>query len=125
MIDVYSWPTTNGHKIHIMMEETGLPYRVHGVDIGRGDQFEPAFLKISPNNRIPAIVDPEGPDGKPISIFESAAIMIYLADKFGGFYGKTARERTVINEWLIWQVANVGPIFGQNGHFRFYAPEKL
>jgi GST-like protein len=85
MIDVYSWPTPNGHKIHIMMEETGLPYRVHGVDIGRGDQFEPAFLKISPNNKIPAIVDSEGPDGKPISIFESAAILLYLADKTGKF----------------------------------------
>ena len=91
MIDVYSWPTPNGHKIHIMMEETGLPYRVHGVDIGRGDQFEPAFLKISPNNKIPAIVDSEGPDGKPISIFESAAILLYLADKTGKFMPKDAR----------------------------------
>src|SRR2546423_14224758 len=124
-IDLYYWPTPNGLKISILLEELGVPYAVHFVNIGKGEQFKPEFLAISPNNRIPAIVDPEGPDGKPISIFESGAIMIYLADKFGRFYGQTARERIAINEWLIWQVANVGPAFGQNGHFRSYAPEKL
>jgi GST-like protein len=98
---------------------------VHFVNIGRGEQLKPEFLAISPNNRIPAIVDPEGPDGRPISIFESAAIMIHLADKFGRFYGRSPRERVAVNEWLIWQVANVGPAFGQDGHFRLYAPEKL
>ena len=125
MIDVYSWPTPNGHKIHIMMEETGLPYRVHGVDIGRGDQFEPAFLKISPNNKIPAIVDSEGPDGKPISIFESAAILLYLAEKTGKFMPKDARGRYAVLEWLMFQMGNIGPMFGQANHFRAYAPEKI
>jgi GSH-dependent disulfide-bond oxidoreductase len=125
MIDVYSWPTPNGHKIHIMMEETGLPYRVHGVDIGRGDQFEPAFLKISPNNKIPAIVDSEGPDGKPISIFESAAILLYLAEKTGKFMPKDARGRYAVLEWLMFQMGSIGPMFGQANHFRAYAPEKI
>ena len=125
MIDVYSWPTPNGHKIHIMMEETGLPYRVHGVDIGRGDQFEPAFLKISPNNKIPAIVDSEGPDGKPISIFESAAILLYLAEKSGKFMPKDARGRYAVLEWLMFQMGSIGPMFGQANHFRAYAPEKI
>jgi GST-like protein len=97
---------------------------VRFVNIGKGEQFKPEFLAISPNNRMPAIVDPEGPDGKPISIFESAAIMIYLGEKFDRFYGKTARERVVVNEWLIWQVANVGPVFGHNNHFRRYAREE-
>jgi GSH-dependent disulfide-bond oxidoreductase len=124
-IHLYYWPTPNGLKISILLEELGVPYAVHFVNIGKGEQFKQEFLAISPNNRIPAIVDPEGPDGKPISIFESGAIMIYLADKFGRFHGTTARERTAVNEWLIWQVANVGPAFGQNGHFRTYAPEKL
>ena len=125
MIDVYSWPTPNGHKIHIMMEETGLRYRVHGVDIGRGDQFEPAFLKISPNNKIPAIVDSEGPDGKPISIFESAAILLYLAEKTGKFMPKDARGRYAVLEWLMFQMGSIGPMFGQANHFRAYAPEKI
>jgi GSH-dependent disulfide-bond oxidoreductase len=125
MIDVYSWPTPNGHKIHIMMEETGLPYRVHGVDIGRGDQFEPAFLKISPNNKIPAIVDSEGPDGKPISIFESAAILLYLAEKTSKFMPKDARGRYAVLEWLMFQMGSIGPMFGQANHFRAYAPEKI
>jgi GST-like protein len=125
MIDVYSWPTPNGHKIHIMMEETGLPYRVHGVDIGRGDQFEPAFLKISPNNKIPAIVDGEGPDGKPISIFESGAILLYLAEKTGKFMPKDGRGRYAVLEWLMFQMGSIGPMFGQANHFRAYAPETM
>ena len=124
-VDLYYWSTPNGFKISILLEELGVPYAVHFVNIGKGEQFTPAFLAISPNNRIPAIVDPEGPGGKPISIFESGAIMIYLAEKFGRFGGEDARQRVAVNEWLIWQVANVGPIFGQNGHFRSYAPEKL
>jgi GSH-dependent disulfide-bond oxidoreductase len=124
-IDLYFWPTPNGIKLTILLEELAVPYTLHFVNIGRGEQFKPEFLAISPNNRIPAIVDPEGPDGKPLSVFESGAIMIYLADKFGRFYGRNERERVAVNEWLMWQMANVGPIFGQNGHFRSYAPEKL
>ena len=125
MIDVYSWPTPNGHKIHIMMEEIGLPYRVHGVDIGRGDQFKPAFLAISPNNKIPAIVDSEGPGGKPISVFESGAILIYLAEKTGKFLPKDKRKRYAVLEWLMFQMGSIGPMFGQANHFRAYAPEKI
>jgi GST-like protein len=124
-IDMYFWPTPNGIKISIALEELGVPYETRFVNIGKGDQFKPEFLKISPNNRMPAIVDPEGPDGKPISIFESGAILIYLAEKFGKFYGKTARERIAVNEWLMWQMGGVGPMFGQLNHFRNYAPEKL
>ncbi len=123
-IELYFWQTPNGYKISILLEELGVPYTVRFVNIGKGEQFKPEFLAISPNNRMPAIVDPEGPDGKPISIFESAAIMIYLGEKFDRFYGKTARERVVVNEWLIWQVANVGPVFGHNNHFRRYAREE-
>jgi len=125
MIDAYSWPTPNGHKIHIMLEETGLPYRVHGVDIGRGDQFEPAFLSISPNNKIPAIVDSEGPDGKPISVFESGAILIYLAEKTRKFMPADPRGRYAVIEWLMFQMGSIGPMFGQANHFRAYAPEKI
>jgi GST-like protein len=124
-IDMYFWPTPNGIKISIALEELGVPYTTRFVNIGKGDQFKPEFLKISPNNRMPAIVDPEGPDGKPVSIFESGAILIYLAEKFGKFYGKTARERIAVNEWLMWQMGGVGPMFGQLNHFRNYAPEKL
>jgi GST-like protein len=125
MIDAYSWPTPNGHKIHIMLEEVGLPYKVHGIDIGAGAQFEPAFLKISPNNKIPAIVDSDGPGGKPISIFESGAILIYLAEKTGKFMPKAPRERYAVLEWLMFQMGSIGPMFGQANHFRAYAPEKI
>jgi GST-like protein len=125
MIDLYSWPTPNGHKIHIMLEETGLPYKVHGIDIGAGAQFDPAFLKISPNNRIPAIVDSDGPGGKPISVFESGAILIYLAEKTGKFMPKDARARYAVLEWLMFQMGGIGPMFGQANHFRAYAPEKI
>ena len=125
MIDLYSWPTPNGHKVHIMLEEIGLPYTVHGVDIQAGDQFKPDFLAISPNNRIPAIVDSEGPDGKPISLFESGAILIYLADKTGKFLPNEPRGRYKVLEWVMWQMGNVGPMFGQANHFRSYAPEPI
>jgi len=124
-IELHFWPTPNGQKISIALEELGVPYAVHFVNIGKGDQFKPDFLAIAPNNRIPAIVDPEGPDGKPISIFESGAILIYLADKFGRFYGSNARERVAVTEWLMWQMGGVGPMFGQFNHFNGYAPEKL
>ena len=125
MIDLYSWPTPNGHKIHIMLEEVGLPYKVHGIDIGAGAQFDPAFLKISPNNRIPAIVDNDGPGGKPISVFESGAILIYLAEKTGKFMPKEPRGRYAVLEWLMFQMGGIGPMFGQANHFRAYAPEKI
>ena len=125
MIDLYSWATPNGHKVHIMLEELGLPYTVHGVDIGAGDQFKPEFLKISPNNKIPAIVDSEGPDGKRISLFESGAILLYLAGKTGKFLPQDVRGRYVTLEWLMFQMASVGPMFGQAHHFRIYAPEKI
>jgi len=125
MIDVYSWPTPNGHKVHIMLEECGLPYRVHAVNIGRGDQFQPEFLAISPNNKIPAIVDPDGPDGRPFSLFESGAILVYLASKTGRFIGTTDREKFTTLQWLMFQMGGVGPMLGQNHHFRIYAPEKI
>ena len=125
MIDVYTWPTPNGHKVHIMLEECGLPYTVHAVDIGAGDQFKPEFLKISPNNKIPAIVDSDGPDGKPISMFESGAILLYLAGKTGRFLPKDVRGKYVALEWLMFQMGGVGPMFGQAHHFRIYAPEKI
>ncbi len=121
-IDLYYWPTPNGWKISIALEEMGLPYTVHPVDIGTGDQFDPAFLKISPNNRMPAIVDSDGPDGAPISIFESGAILQYLARKTGQFYGDTERARIAVDEWLMWQMGGVGPMAGQNHHFIKYAP---
>ncbi len=125
MIDVYSWATPNGHKVHIMLEECGLLYTAHPVNIGTGDQFKPAFLKISPNNRIPAIVDPQGPDGKPISVFESGAILLYLASKTGKFLPKTDRQKFDMMQWLMFQMGGVGPMLGQNHHFRLYAPEKI
>ena len=125
MIDVYSWATPNGHKVHIMLEECGLPYTVHAVDIGRGDQFKPEFLKISPNNKIPAIVDQQGPDGKPISLFESGAILIYLAEKTGKFLPKEPRARYSVLQWLMFQIGSIGPLFGQAHHFRNYAPEQI
>jgi len=125
MIDIYSWATPNGHKVHIMLEECGLPYRVHAVDIGAGDQFNPDFLSISPNNKIPAIVDEHGPDGKPISLFESGAILLYLASKTGRFLGDTDRERFKTLEWLMFQMGSIGPMLGQAHHFRIYAPEPI
>ena len=125
MIDVYSWATPNGHKIHIMLEECGLSYRAHPVDIGTGAQFAPEFLAISPNNRIPAMTDSDGPDGKPISLFESGAILVYLAGKTGKFLGKSDRERYATLQWLMFQMGGVGPMLGQTHHFRNYAPEKI
>ncbi|MBX9812292.1 MAG: glutathione S-transferase N-terminal domain-containing protein [Burkholderiales bacterium] len=125
MIDVYSWATPNGHKVHIMLEETGLPYRVHGINIRTGDQFRPEFLKISPNNRIPAIVDHDGPNGKPLSLFESGAILLYLASKSGKFLPLDVHERWHCLQWLMWQMGGVGPMFGQANHFRRYAKERI
>jgi GST-like protein len=125
MIDVYSWATPNGHKVHIMLEETGLDYRVHGVNIRTGDQFKPEFLKISPNNRIPAIVDHDGPGGKPLSLFESGAILLYLASKTGKFLPGDLHERWHCVQWLMWQMGGVGPMFGQANHFRRYAKDKI
>ena len=125
MIDVYSTATPNGHKVHIMLEECGLPYRVHHIDIGAGDQFKPDFLAISPNNKIPAIVDAEGPDGKPISLFESGAILIYLASKSDKLLGTDDREKFTTLQWLMFQMGSIGPMLGQAHHFRIYAPEKI
>jgi GST-like protein len=125
MIKVFSWPTPNGHKIHIMLEECGLPYEAIAVNIGSGDQFKPEFLKISPNNKIPAIVDPDGPDGRPISLFESGAILVYLAGKTGKFLPKSDRDKYEVLQWLMFQMGGVGPMLGQAHHFRMYAPEKI
>jgi GST-like protein len=125
MIDVYSWPTPNGHKVHIMLEETGLPYRAHAIDIGAGDQFKPEFLAISPNNKIPAIVDRDGPDGNRISMFESGAILVYLASKTGRFLPEDLREKWSVLQWLMFQMGSIGPMLGQAHHFNIYAPEKL
>ncbi len=126
MIDAYYWPTPNGWKVSIALEEMGLDYRVIPVNIGRGDQFSEDFLKISPNNRMPAIIDHDPVDGdEPISVFESGAILVYLAEKTGLFMPRDVRGRTEVMEWLMWQMGGVGPMFGQNGHFRFYAPETI
>ena len=129
MIDVYSWPTPNGHKVHIMLEECGYKlgkdWLAHPINIGKGDQFTPEFLKISPNNKIPAMVDPNGPDGKPISMMESGAILLYLASKTGKFLPKTDRAKFEMMEWLMFQMGGVGPMLGQTHHFRIYAPEKI
>ena len=125
MIEVYSWATPNGHKVHIMLEECGLPYRVHPIDIGSGDQFSPEFLAISPNNKIPAIVDPNGPDGAPISLVESGTILMYLAGKTDKFIPASARGRYEMLEWLMFQMGGVGPMLGQAHHFRLYAPQKI
>ena len=126
MIDLYYWPTPNGHKITLFLEETGLPYRIHPVNIGKGEQFNPDFLKIAPNNRIPAIVDqdPAG-GGTPISLFESGAILLYLAEKTGKFIPAEIRGRAEVLQWLFWQMGGLGPMAGQNGHFTIYAPEKI
>ena len=124
-IELYYWPTPNGHKISIMLEECGLPYEMKPVNISIGDQFKPEFLAISPNNRMPAIVDPDGPGGKPISVFESGAILQYLGRKTGKFYPVNERERVEVEEWLMWQMGGLGPMAGQAHHFRQYAPEQL
>ncbi len=129
MLDVYSWATPNGHKVHIMLEECGLrlgrDWLAHPINIGQGDQFKPEFLKISPNNKIPALVDPQGPDGKPISLFESGAILLYLASKTGKFLPKSDRAKFEVLQWLMFQMGGVGPMLGQAHHFRIYAPEKI
>jgi GST-like protein len=126
VIDLYYWTTPNGHKITIFLEETGLPYTVHPVNIGKGEQFDPAFLRISPNNRIPAIVDTDPADGAtPLAMFESGAILLYLADKTGRFVPAAWRGRLDCIQWLFWQMGNLGPMAGQNHHFGLYAPEKL
>jgi GSH-dependent disulfide-bond oxidoreductase len=124
-IDLFYWPTPNGWKISIMLEECGLPYEVHSINIGKGDQFKPEFLAISPNNKMPAIVDPKGPDGKPISVFESGAILQYLGRKTGRFYPMDERQRVAVDEWLFWQMGGFGPMLGQTHHFRIYAPDKI
>ena len=126
MIDLYYWPTPNGHKITIFLEEVGLPYTINPVNIGAGEQFKPEFLKISPNNRMPAIVDHEPANGgAPISVFESGAILLYLAEKTGKLIPQDLRDRTKVLEWLFWQMAGLGPMAGQNHHFSAYAPEKI
>jgi GST-like protein len=124
-IELYYWPTPNGWKISIMLEECRLPYVMKPVNIAKGDQFKPEFLAISPNNRMPAIVDPDGPGGRPISVFESGAILQYLGRKTGKFYPSDDRARTAVDEWLFWQMGGLGPMSGQAHHFRIYAPEKL
>ncbi|MDR1828831.1 MAG: glutathione S-transferase N-terminal domain-containing protein [Methylobacteriaceae bacterium] len=124
-IEVYYWPTPNGHKVTIMLEECGLPYTVIPVNIRENEQFKPEFLAISPNNKIPAIVDPDGPDGKAISVFESGAILQYLGRKTGMFYPSDERKRVQVDEWLFWQMAGFGPMLGQAHHFRVYATQKV
>jgi GST-like protein len=125
MIDVYFWMTPNGYKVTIALEELGLPYNVIPINIGKGDQFKPDFLKVSPNNKIPALVDHDGPGGQPISIFESGAILIYLAEKGGKLMPKDPRGRYNVLEWLMFQMASVGPMLGQAHHFRRYAPDQI
>ena len=125
MIELYFWPTPNGFKITIMLEECGLPYKVKYVNIGKGDQFEPEFLEISLNNRMPAIIDTDGPGAKPISVFESGAILQYLGRKTSQFYPQDERARVKVDEWLFWQMGGLGPMAGQAHHFRQYAPDKI
>ncbi|WP_182656316.1 glutathione binding-like protein [Stenotrophomonas lacuserhaii] len=126
MIDLYYWPTPNGHKVTLFLEEAGLEYRIHPVNIGIGDQFKPEFLAISPNNKMPAILDPTpAGGGAPLSVFESGAILLYLAEKTGSFLSRDPRERVETLEWLFWQMAGLGPMSGQMGHFNVYAPEKI
>src|SRR5688572_15324442 len=126
MIDLYYWPTPNGHKITLFLEEAGLDYTIKPVDIGKGDQFKPEYLAISPNNKMPAIVDHAPADGgAPISMFESGAILLYLANKTGRFLLQDLRGRVQVNEWLFWQMGGLGPMTGQYGHFNVYAPEKI
>ncbi len=125
MIEVWTWPTPNGHKVHIALEELGLPYKVVPVNIGAGDQFKPEFLAITPNNRIPAIIDPDGPGGRELRLFESGAILIYLAEKTGKLLPKDPAARYTALQWLMFQMGGVGPMFGQFNHFNAYAPEKI
>ncbi len=129
MIDIYSWATPNGHKVHIMLEECGQrlgrDWQAHPINIGSGDQFQPAFLEISPNNKIPAMVDPKGPNGKPMHLFESGAILLYLASKFNRFLPKSDAAKFETLQWLMFQMGGVGPMLGQAHHFRIYAPEKI
>lgn len=126
MIELWYWPTPNGHKVPLFLEEAGLDYTIHPVNIGKGDQFDPAFLRFSPNNRMPAIIDRSpGDGGAPITVFESGAILQYLAEKTGRFGGRDQRERVEVSEWLMWQMAGLGPMLGQNHHFTRYAPEKV
>ena len=125
MIDLYYWPTPNGHKVTIALEEMGLEYSIKPVNIGKGDQFEPDFLAFSPNNRMPAMIDPDGPDGKPISVFESGAILLYLAAKTGQLMPVDSRAQTQVQEWLMWQMGGFGPMLGQAHHFNFYAPSRI
>lgn len=125
MIDLYTWPTPNGHKVHIFLEETGLEYTVIPVNILTGDQFDPEFLKISPNNKMPAMVDRDGPDGKPYAVFESGAMLLYLAEKTGQFMPSGMAERYTVIQWLMFQMGGIGPMLGQAHHFRLYAPEKI
>ena len=124
-IDLYYWPTPNGWKITILLEELGLPYAVKYINISKGEQFAPDFLKIAPNNRMPAIIDPDGPGGAPISVFESGAILQYLGRKTGRFYPSDERARVDVDQWLFWQMGGLGPMAGQANHFRHYAPEKI
>jgi GST-like protein len=124
-IDLYYWPTPNGWKVSIMLEEAEIPYNVIPVNISAGDQFKPEFLEISPNNKMPAIVDPDGPDGQPIALFESGAILLYLADKTGRFLPSNPRDRYTVVQWLMFQMGGVGPMLGQAHHFRQYAPEQI
>jgi len=125
MIDLYYWTTPNGHKITLFLEETGLPYRIHPINIGKGEQFAADFLKIAPNNRIPAIVDNDTADGQPLSLFESGAILLYLAEKTGQFIPQDLRGRQEALQWLFWQMGGLGPMAGQNHHFNRFAPEKV
>jgi GST-like protein len=125
MIDLYTWTTPNGRKASVMLEEVGLPYAVHKIDIGKGDQFKPEFLAVNPNGKIPAIVDSDGPGGKLISVFESGAILIYLAEKTGKFMPADPRGRYAVLQWLMFQMGGVGPMFGQAHHFIRFAPEKV
>lgn len=125
MIDLYSWPTPNGFKVSIMLEECGLDYRAHPINIGSGDQFSAEFLAISPNNKIPAIVDHDGPDGGDYALFESGAILMYLADKTGQFWPQTHPAKWETVQWLMWQMGGFGPMLGQAHHFRTYAPERI
>jgi GST-like protein len=126
MIDLHYWPTPNGHKVTMFLEEVGVPYEIIPVNLSKGEQFKPEFLRLSPNNRMPAIVDKEPEDGgAPISVFESGAILLYLAEKFARFLPQALRAQVVAKEWLFWQVAGLGPMAGQNHHFSRYAPEKI
>ncbi len=125
MIDLYTWPTPNGHKVHIMLEETGLEYRIHAVDIGAGEQFKPEFLAISPNNKIPAMVDQKGPGGKRFALAESGAMLFYLASKTGRFLPEDLRDRWQVMQWVMTQMGHIGPMLGQAHHFLQYAPEKI